>query len=158
MGTSRSDFQWLAKTRLQEAKALLDQGLFDGAYYLAGYAVECALKAIIVKRIRRSELPDKTLINDLYTHNLTKLLGLADLQVEYKQAAANQRFADNWDVVKNWSEEARYRTLGRLRVTDTQPLSPLRAKSPAAEERARALYNAISDPRDGVLRWLKRFW
>ena len=54
MSISRSDFQWLAKTRIREAKALLDNGLFDGAYYLAGYAVECALKACIVKKIRKS--------------------------------------------------------------------------------------------------------
>jgi hypothetical protein len=31
MGTSRSDFHWLANTRIQEAKVLLDKGLFDGA-------------------------------------------------------------------------------------------------------------------------------
>lgn len=75
MGSSRSDFQWLAKTRIREAKALLDQGLFDGAYYLAGYAVECALKACIVKKIKRSELPDKKFIQDVYTHKLGRLLG-----------------------------------------------------------------------------------
>jgi HEPN domain-containing protein len=139
MGTARSDFQWLAKTRIQEAKALLDKGLFDGAYYLSGYAVECALKATIAKRIRRSELPDKTLINDLYTHNLKKLLGLADLQVEYKQATANQQFAANWDVVRNWSEEARYRTLGRLRVRGAPSTLRLGPQSPTAEESAREL-------------------
>ncbi len=158
MGTSRSDFQWLAKTRIQEAKALLEKGLFDGAYYLVGYAIECALKATIVKRIRRSELPDKTLINDLYTHNLMKLLGLADLQVEYKLASVNRQFAANWAVVTNWSEEARYRTLGRLRVTGAQPALNPGPQSPAAEERARELYSAITDPRYGVFPWLKRFW
>ncbi|HXJ96507.1 MAG TPA: HEPN domain-containing protein [Terriglobia bacterium] len=158
MGTSRSDFQWLAKTRIQEAKALLEKGLFDGAYYLAGYAVECALKACIVKKIRRSELPDKTLINDLYTHNLMKLLGLADLQVEYKVAIANKQFAANWDVVKNWSEEARYKTLGRLQVTNAQPPPKIGPQGGTAEERALELYNAITNPRYGVLPWLKKFW
>jgi HEPN domain-containing protein len=42
---NRRDFQELALVRLNEAKVLLDAGHFDGAYYLAGYAVECALKA-----------------------------------------------------------------------------------------------------------------
>jgi hypothetical protein len=27
---------------MKEARALLKLGLYDGAYYLAGYAVECA--------------------------------------------------------------------------------------------------------------------
>jgi len=37
----RRDLQELSKVRLKEARALLDFGLYDGAYYLAGYAVEC---------------------------------------------------------------------------------------------------------------------
>ena len=37
---NRKDFQELSRIRLKEAKALLDLGLWDGAYYLAGYAVE----------------------------------------------------------------------------------------------------------------------
>lgn len=45
----RGEFQQLSKVRLQEARALLKMGLSDGAYYLAGYAVEFALKACIAK-------------------------------------------------------------------------------------------------------------
>jgi HEPN domain-containing protein len=55
----RRDLQELSKVRLKEAKALLDLGLYDGAYYLAGYAVECALKAGIAKETRRHQFPDK---------------------------------------------------------------------------------------------------
>ena len=46
-GVNRWEFRELATLRLAEAKALLDAGLPDGAYYLAGYAVECGLKACI---------------------------------------------------------------------------------------------------------------
>ncbi len=42
----RKDLQDLSKVRLKEATALLKAGLFGGAYYLAGYAVECALKSL----------------------------------------------------------------------------------------------------------------
>ena len=45
----------MADQRLVEAKALLDQGMWDGAYYLAGYAVELALKACIIKMLQGSE-------------------------------------------------------------------------------------------------------
>jgi HEPN domain-containing protein len=44
---NRFDSQKLASLRLREAKALLAAGFPEGAYYLAGYAVECALKACL---------------------------------------------------------------------------------------------------------------
>ena len=37
---TKAEFQDMAEQRLAEAKALLDQGKWNGAYYLAGYAVE----------------------------------------------------------------------------------------------------------------------
>jgi HEPN domain len=63
----RKDFQELAKVRLKEANALFRLGLYDGAYYLAGYAVECALKACIAKGTRRYEFPDKKRVEDSYS-------------------------------------------------------------------------------------------
>ena len=39
-GVNRKDLRLLARTRLAEAKTLLGAGHPDGAYYLAGYAVE----------------------------------------------------------------------------------------------------------------------
>ncbi len=40
------DFQSFSRIRVNEAKALLHLKHYSGAYYLAGYAVECALKAL----------------------------------------------------------------------------------------------------------------
>jgi HEPN domain-containing protein len=159
MNCSRSDFQWLAKTRLREAKALLDKGLFDGSYYLAGYAVECALKASIVKKIKRSELPDKDFINRIYTHSLGELVKLADLQAEYTKAKQDKQFEQNWNTVKDWNEKARYETLGRwsYRVSWVSPRKRTR-QGTRVEKRARALYDAISNKNHGVLSWLKKFW
>jgi hypothetical protein len=56
---NRRDLQTLAKIRLKEAQALARLRLYDGAYYLAGYAVECALKACIARRTSRYDFPDK---------------------------------------------------------------------------------------------------
>jgi hypothetical protein len=39
VGVDRTDLQALSTVRVKEAKALLNAGLYDGAYYLAGYAV-----------------------------------------------------------------------------------------------------------------------
>ena len=58
---NRIDFQEIAELRLRESKALLAAGFPDGAYYLAGYAVECALKACIAKRSQEHDFPEKVL-------------------------------------------------------------------------------------------------
>jgi hypothetical protein len=52
----------------------------DGAYYLAGYSVECALKACIAKATQRHEFPDKKKADLSYTHNLKGLLNVARLE------------------------------------------------------------------------------
>lgn len=72
----------LSAVRLKEAKALLNAGLPDGAYYLAGYAVECALKAWIAKSTLRYDFPDKQRATKSYPHNLTQLVLAAKLDSE----------------------------------------------------------------------------
>ena len=57
---NRLDLQQLSDLRIGEAKALLAQGFPEGAYYLAGYSVECALKACIARRTREHDFPDKS--------------------------------------------------------------------------------------------------
>lgn len=141
---NRADFQKLAALRIREAKVLLDAKCYEGAYYLAGYAVECALKACIAKKTRRFDFPPKEKeVRDYYTHNLVKLVAAAKLgdQLEAKQRSTVQ-FRVYWNVVtqqKGWTEGARYETQ-------------------IDEKRAHDLYSAIADRRHGVLQWLKKFW
>jgi HEPN domain-containing protein len=49
---TRWDLQKLAEDRLLDAEALLAAGRWSAAYYLAGYAVECAIKACIAKLVQ----------------------------------------------------------------------------------------------------------
>ena len=79
---NRLDFQRLSKIRLREAKALLDRRGYDGAYYLGGYAVECALKACIARKTKRYEFPDKKVMERIYSHKLTELLEVAGLRLD----------------------------------------------------------------------------
>jgi HEPN domain-containing protein len=51
---NRADLQSLSNLRLADARALLSAGRFAAAYYLAGYAVECALKACIARAVQRN--------------------------------------------------------------------------------------------------------
>jgi len=105
LGTvNREDLQAIARARLREAKALLNAGLPDGAYYLAGYAVECALKACIAKRTRRYDFPDKTRVNSSYSHNLKELARVAELEEDLKgRSARDEEFRKRWDDVQDWS-------------------------------------------------------
>lgn len=136
---NRFDFQRLAKLRIKEAGVLLEKNCYEGAYYLAGYAVECALKACIAKQTQRYEFPDKKRIDDSYTHDLTRLVKVAGLEEPLQvQIAANIFFRENWVTAKKWSEEARYRTV-------------------TADE-AMKLYSALLDHDNGVLPWLQKFW
>jgi HEPN domain-containing protein len=135
---NRADFQQLADVRIAEAQLLLDHGMCDGAYYLAGYAVECALKACIAKLTRQDDFPPKN-ANNFYTHNIESLVNSADLAVGRKTAAAaDTDLLDNWRIVLKWNEESRYE-----RKTETE---------------ARDLSNAITDPAHGVLPWIKVRW
>jgi len=137
----KGDFQWLARLRLEEAKALHAAGKYDGAYYLAGYAVECALKACIAKRTRAEEFPPKPkVVQDYYVHDLEKLIKAAQLEQPLQvRLQADARFNQNWTTVKLWNEDKRYES------HTTEPI-------------AQELIGAIEDPSHGVLPWLHSFW
>jgi len=68
---NRHDLRELALIRLREARVLLKNGNYEGAYYLCGYVVECGLKACIAKQTRRYDFPDKKTVDESYTHDLT---------------------------------------------------------------------------------------
>lgn len=72
----------MAAARLEDAKALLAAGRYDGAVYLVGYAIECKLKARIATRLfgtrRWPESPAEfAALSRLQTHKLSELLVLA---------------------------------------------------------------------------------
>jgi hypothetical protein len=109
MPYDRGTLRRLAESRLAEAKTLAQAGCPSGAYYLAGYAIECALKSRIAERFREGEIPDRTLVNSVYTHDLPALLRLAGLESQLKDAAeADTGLARRWAVIEKWSEQARY--------------------------------------------------
>ena len=119
---------------------MLRAGAFQGAYHLAGYAVECALKACIAQQFRQHDIPDRKLVNDVYTRDMDTLLNLANLQPTFKQdAATHPPLQTNWNAAKDWKETTRYNP----RVT--------------AQE-AQDLYSACTARRYGILAWLRGQW
>lgn len=103
---NRADLQQLAEARLREAKVLLDAGEWSGAFYLCGYAVECALKACIARQVKQDDFPDKRLATAVFTHDLVDLRGLAGLREEIVKLPKDRNV--NWLVTKDWRETARY--------------------------------------------------
>ena len=96
----RATFQELAKARLAEATLLLESGLPSGAYYLAGYAIECELKAVIAAGFRANEIPDKSRVNSIYTHNLKDLLSLAGLKIPLEdEMNENSGLRESWATI-----------------------------------------------------------
>lgn len=129
----------VARTRLREAAVLLDAGEWSGAYYLAGYAVECGLKACIVRQFQASTMPDKRVVQDAYTHDLSKLVGLAGLTLQLQQdMKADATLAINWATTKDWNESARYEVMGQSDAQD--------------------LVSAVTNRRHGVMRWVRQHW
>jgi hypothetical protein len=77
--------------------------------YLAGYAVELALKAVISRAFLTEAIPSPKFVRDIYSHDLDSLLNIARLRAELDQeCASNERFAVNWLLVRDWSEQSRY--------------------------------------------------
>ncbi len=139
---NRDDLQRLARERLADAKALLAAGRWSAAYYVAGYAVECGLKACILARVTAAPeilFEDRRYSEKCWTHNLSQLMGLAGLTTTFDaDCAADPDLLVNWDTATAWTESSRYQR---------------RAKADAEN-----LYEAIVDKRHGVMRWIKQYW
>jgi HEPN domain-containing protein len=130
----------VARQRLREARILLDNGFAPGAYYLAGYAVECALKACIARKTLRHEFPNLDTVKKSWTHDLTQLVRTAGLEVECRKLQESRReFKINWAIVKDWNEDSRY-DVG------------------VNSQKARDLYRAITNRGNGVFPWVRRHW
>jgi len=139
---NRDDLQRLADLRLADAEALIEAGRWAAAYYLAGYAVECALKACVTIRFRANEVPEKDTINKFYTHSFKALVSIAGPEVKAALDARTQADADfeeNWNTVQEWIESSRY-------------------DHEKTERDAVDMVNAVGDSSTGVLPWLRTLW
>lgn len=106
---------------------------------MAGYAVECAVKACIAKSTKEFDFPDKDRVIKSYSHKIADLIKVAELSADFeKERHANSKFAAGWNVVNNWSEQSRYQIWS------------------GAE--AEAMIDAVERTQDGVLQWIMRYW
>ncbi len=137
---NRDALRNLADSRLEEARVLLENKLWTGAYYLAGLAVECALKACMARAVREYDFPDKKFVNDMYQHDLKNLVGLdaALREALHVGMKADPKLEVNWNTVKDWKDEKRYDIVEELE--------------------AKGLYGATAEPGSGVMQWIRGRW
>ena len=135
---NRGDLKVLSRSRLREARTLLAAHEWSGAYYLAGYSAECALKACIARGTRAGTFPDKQLAEKSYSHKLSQLVDVAGLTLSLNaEMNHSPAFATYWAVVKDWTETSRYQVIPNTLATDM-----LRALT----------------ARTGVLHWVRKWW
>lgn len=132
----KAEFERLALEKLDDAELLLANRRWSNAYYLVGYAVELAFKACISKGFRAETFPDKDIVNSAYTHSLGKLAEQAQLKLLLE--AERPAVRANWAMTLNWVPESRYKSY--------------------VENDASSLFNAVSDPADGVFPWIRVHW
>lgn len=137
---NRSDFQQLADLHLEHAKALLDAQLYSGAYYVCGYAVECALKACICRQTSEFDFyPHPKVVQTAWSHKLTDLVRLAGLNEKMEDERRNDKeLGVNWKIVEDWSENSRYELHRQHEAED--------------------LFSAVADRSHGVLACIRRYW
>lgn len=141
---NQAELRILAEERAEDARTLLDAGRWSGAYYLIGYAVECALKACILTHLSKNvgiifEEGRRRYSENCWTHDLQKLVELASLGMHRDAAiTGNANLAKNWLTVKDWKEASRYE----------QKLQP----------EAERMFDAVTNDPDGVLPWIKTHW
>ena len=136
----RRDLKILVDRRLADAHVLMSKRRYAAAYYIAGYAVECAIKVCIAGQFRKNTIPDKNLVNNTYKHDFGILMKTAGIFSQLEQnIETDAGLYSSWNVVKDWRPEIRYETS----VTRLD---------------ARDLIDAIENQQNGILQWLARHW
>ncbi len=104
-----------SRCRLKDARALHSQKRWNGAIYMGGYAIECALKSLICYQELTNNFKDTTVFkqglkgSDL--HSLVKLLdALPNVQRVIESQQGNNPYRQAWITVTSlWrNDELRY--------------------------------------------------
>ena len=138
MPISRAELQFLAQSKADDAALLFAHARYANAYYLAGYAIEIALKACIANQFQQHVMPDKDMLRDLFVHDLNKLVTLAGLRGALSDKRRLDEFDANWTILEAWRPESRYEIV--------------------QEAQSRAMIEAVTNEENGVLTWIKANW
>lgn len=122
--TTPIDICLIADRHVEEAESLCRNLYPDGAFYLAGYAVELYLKAKICEHFDLPDFyekyaPKSDLSKTFLIHNLERLMLFSGLSTKFVAAIKSDRILElSWLDVKQWSERNRYDLIGVRTVAD----------------------------------------
>ncbi len=124
---SKKDLRELINQKLKDADILISNRRYSTAFYIAGYALELALKLKICKIFKFTQrFPEGkfdfslyqnsfkhqkllantiTKIRDIKSHDLNNLLFYSGTEYDIKLNYLNE-----WNLVVNWNPEMRYKT------------------------------------------------
>jgi|SRR5688572_13647397 hypothetical protein len=106
MSDPKSVDEWLRLAARHETAARLlvtDKKAASLGFDQAGRAVECALKAYIMRKERLNRWPEKDSRPELYTHDLRQLRRIAGIKLNYRD-----RTSPGWHTVQNWDRNQSY--------------------------------------------------
>lgn len=110
------DFFSAATRHLEDAEALHDSRRYDNSLYLAGYVVECSLKAVV--ELYEGDAPK-------FGHDLLRL-ERDGLELALAMAPAAVRYRPPPGVVKSvrdvWSEHKRYIPTGQIKKSASEQI------------------------------------
>lgn len=148
---TRSELQKLSQQRVDEARILLSSNRPDAAFYLAGYGIECALKAAVCRTLDQGDFyqPDRgnkaaryvqdRIFREFKTHNYSDLLVLSGLSAKLDTVRLTNPVVESaWVLIEGmkWSEQARYQ-LGTKSAVN--------------------VYNFV-EAVETIIRWISNFW
>jgi hypothetical protein len=108
------DYPEAAAKHLADAKSLLNANRIDGAAYLSGYVVECALKSLVLVESGNARAFRHQLTN-LSQHALYLAAQAGSRTARYKpKISAGPSICDGQP--NGWHESLRYRQLGAVRA------------------------------------------
>lgn len=139
---TKNDIKKIALSKLKEANKLYQAGFYEGAFYLGGYCIELAIKARICKNLDIDDLFVSKYLKFFKVHDFDTLLMFSGLYEKFERdKALNLDLYQNWSYICGWKEDSRYTTIG--------------SKTPIEVQR---FLKAISEPSNGFLKWIKKYW
>ncbi len=110
MGLPRSQearlYYRAAYQRYEDAEFLLAEGRTTGAVYLAGYGIECILKALILSRVPNQR---RTALLRLFTgRRAHEFEWLKQQYTKYGRGEVPKEIARHFAMVNTWSTDIRY--------------------------------------------------
>lgn len=108
----RDDWVALVRSNIRVAQILIDNREWGQAYHHAGTAVECALKARIMKVRGLNRWPSRSEDNTVNVHKLETLARKSDVRTCLERLDAegsSPEIVAAWMIAKDWFNEVKYK-------------------------------------------------